>query len=105
MRSDSNEPKVTHEDVKLLREYVALLERVKELAEYAPTEDDVNALDGYVRDLQASQELPAPEEDTMNDVGNYVSNLKEAQELPTPTEDEMNALAEHVANLKEAAEA
>ena len=97
--------KVTEQDVEILREYVALLERAKELERHAPTEEEMNALAGYVQDLKSAEELPCPSEEEMNTVGNYVANLKLAEELPTPTDEEMSTLAAHVGNLEKVGEA
>jgi hypothetical protein len=48
VRSNGDEAKLTQEDVELLREYVALLERAKQVEDRLPSEETMNDVAAYV---------------------------------------------------------
>ncbi len=92
-------------DMNRIKEYLNLVEKVKELGEYIPDENYMNRISSYIIDLKsiAESEYPEPDEKEMNKVAGYVYDLKTIEEYASvvPSDEEMEKVANHIANLKE----
>ena len=89
-------------DMSRIKEYLNLVEKVKELDEYIPDENSMNKIYSYIADLKSivEGEYPEPDEEEMNNIAGYVVDLKTIEQSPEPDDEDFEKVAVYVSDLK-----